>query len=154
MSNQVIADSEEQAEARQYSVNDMKVKLGNEELLKYLMPDNFAVGCRRPTPGNGYLEALTQKNVRVITEGIDQVVPTGVKLNNGETVEVDTIICATGFDLSFCPRFELIGRNGESIHETWKDIPEAYLSTAVAGFPNYFSKSVFNNQVTSRSELR
>lgn len=119
----------------------MKVKLGDDALLEHLMPDNFAVGCRRPTPGNGYLEALTQKNVRVITEAIDEVVPKGVKLSSGEIVDVDTIICATGFDLSFCPRFQLIGRNEESIHETWKDIPEAYLSTAVPGFPNYFSKS-------------
>lgn len=142
----VVADSAEQAEARQYSINDMKGKLGNDEnkLLRHLMPENFAVGCRRPTPGNGYLEALTQGNVRVVTEGIDKIVPNGLKLGgSGTTVEVDTIICATGFDLSFCPRFELVGRKGESIHETWKDIPEAYLSTAVAGFPNYFSTCVF-----------
>lgn len=124
----------------------MKTKLGegNEEILKHLMPDNFAVGCRRPTPGNGYLEALTRENVRVITDGIEQVVPTGIRFNDsGETVSVDTIICATGFDLSFCPRFPLIGRDGESIHETWKDLPEAYLSTAVPGFPNYFSKTYY-----------
>lgn len=129
----------------------MRVKLGNDEaLLRHLLPTDFAVGCRRPTPGNGYLEALTKDNVRVIyaEEGIDQVVPDGLRLSPGvssapasepTTVEVDAIICATGFDLSFCPRFELVGRGGESIHEAWKDVPEAYLSTAMPGFPNYFS---------------
>lgn len=133
----------------------MRAKLGNDEaLLQHLLPTDFAVGCRRPTPGNGYLEALTKDNVRVICaeEGIDQVVPDGLRLSLSSggssapatsseptTVKVDTIICATGFDLSFCPRFELVGRGGESIHEAWKDVPEAYLSTAVPGFPNYFS---------------
>ncbi|KAF7554696.1 hypothetical protein G7Z17_g2715 [Cylindrodendrum hubeiense] len=134
----IIADSEEQQEAKKYSRVEMTSKLNNEELLKYLMPENFAIGCRRPTPGNGYLEALTQNNVRVVTEEIDQIVSDGIQLKSSEIVKIDTLICATGFDLSFCPRFELIGRSGENIHEKWKDIPEAYLSLAVPGFPNYF----------------
>lgn len=41
----------------------MKQKLGGDtELAKKLMPD-FPVGCRRITPGDGYLEALTADNV-------------------------------------------------------------------------------------------
>ncbi|KAF5004440.1 hypothetical protein FDECE_9078 [Fusarium decemcellulare] len=134
----VIADSSEQQEARTYSVNEMRSKLNDEEILKYLMPENFAVGCRRPTPGNGYLEALTKDNVRVITDAIEEIVPYGVKLATSEIVQVDTLICATGFDLSFCPRFELTGRGGQTIAHKWKDMPEAYLSVAVPDFPNYF----------------
>ncbi|KAM5342246.1 hypothetical protein ACJ41O_013212 [Fusarium nematophilum] len=134
----VIADSAEQKEAREYSMNDMRTKLNDERILDYLMPKDFAVGCRRPTPGNGYLEALTKDNVRVITDGIGRLVPEGVELKSGEVIKLDTLICATGFDLSFCPRFKLIGRNEESIDEKWKELPEAYLSVAVPGFPNYF----------------
>lgn len=118
----------------------MKAKLKDERILKHLMPDNFAVGCRRPTPGNGYLEALVESNVNVVTEPIARVVPEGIQLKSGEILKVTTIICATGFDLSFCPRFSLIGRNGVAIAEQWKDTAEAYLSVAVPGFPNYFSK--------------
>ncbi|KAF3804193.1 putative sterigmatocystin biosynthesis monooxygenase stcW [Colletotrichum gloeosporioides] len=134
----VIADSADQKEAREYSSNEMRVKLKNEDILNYLMPKNFAVGCRRPTPGNGYLEALTKDNVRVVTKDIEKIVSKGIQLTNGEIIPVDALICATGFDLSFCPRFKLIGRDGESIDEKWKDVPEAYLSVAVPGFPNYF----------------
>ncbi|KAI8242842.1 FAD-binding monooxygenase [Colletotrichum sp. SAR 10_96] len=136
----VIADSADQKEAREYSSNEMRVKLKDEDILNYLMPKNFAVGCRRPTPGNGYLEALTKDNVRVVTNDVEKIVPDGIRLTNGEIIPVDTLICATGFDLSFCPRFKLIGRDGESIDEKWKDVPEAYLSVAVPGFPNYFSE--------------
>ncbi|KAH7010394.1 cyclohexanone monooxygenase [Ilyonectria destructans] len=134
----IIADSDEQQEAKEYSRKEMTSKLNDEKLLKHLMPEDFAIGCRRPTPGNGYLEALTKDNVRVVTEEIDQVVSDGIQLKSTEIIKVDALICATGFDLSFCPRFDLIGRNGEDIHEKWKDLPEAYLSLAVSDFPNYF----------------
>jgi cation diffusion facilitator CzcD-associated flavoprotein CzcO len=110
------------------------------ELLKHLIP-KFAVGCRRPTPGNGYLEALGKDNVRVITEEIQEILPEGIKLTTGETVPVDVFICATGFDISFCPRFPLVGQNKKELSEQWRDKPTAYLSLAAENMPNYFSKS-------------
>ncbi|KAH8901422.1 cyclohexanone monooxygenase [Thozetella sp. PMI_491] len=133
----VIADSDAQKEARAYSIQEMKNKLKDEGLQKHLIPTNFAVGCRRPTPGNGYLEALVEPNVRVITDNIAEIVPNGIKLDTGEIVEIDTLVCATGFNLSFHPRFKLTGRGGEVIQDKWKRKPEAYLSVAAPGFPNY-----------------
>ncbi|PWY84381.1 cyclohexanone monooxygenase [Aspergillus eucalypticola CBS 122712] len=134
----VIVDSKEQAEAREYSIRDMTTKLGNDpRLVKALLP-NFAVGCRRPTPGNGYLESLTKENVRVVTDNISKVVPEGIVLSTGEVLKVDSFICATGFDMSFAPRFDLVGRDGKRLTEQWKEKPTAYLSLAAANFPNYF----------------
>ncbi|KAI9870993.1 MAG: hypothetical protein M1830_003547, partial [Pleopsidium flavum] len=134
----IIKDSPEQAEAKRFSINEMKTKLNHDEhLVKHMVPD-FAVGCRRPTPGNGYLEALTKPNVRVVTDRIEKVVPEGIMLSTGELLKVDAFICATGFDISFCPRFSMVGRNAVSLAEQWKDKPEAYLSLAAANFPNYF----------------
>lgn len=119
----------------------MKTKLGQDSpLLQHMIP-KFAVGCRRPTPGNGYLEALTSPKVRVITDEIAEVVPEGIKLTTGETVGVDVFICATGFDISFAPRFPLIGRKGIDLRDQWKKRPGAYLSLAAANMPNHFSKS-------------
>jgi cation diffusion facilitator CzcD-associated flavoprotein CzcO len=119
----------------------MTTKLkNNERLIKHMIPD-FAVGCRRPTPGNGYLEALNAPNVRVVTDMIEEVVPEGIRLSTGEVLKVDAFICATGFDISFWPRFELIGQDGVSMKQKWQKKPEAYLSLAVDKFPNYFSES-------------
>jgi hypothetical protein len=115
--------------------------LHDEHLTKTLVP-NFPVGCRRITPGMGYLKALNAPNVRVIGDEIQEIVPEGLKLANGELIEVDAIICATGFDVSFVPRFPLIGENG-NLQEVWKkELPSAYLSCMVPGLPNYFSKSL------------
>ena len=120
----------------------MKSKLGeNTRLIERLIPD-FGVGCRRPTPGNGYLEALCQENVTVITDEIQKISEDGIVLTTGDVLSVDVIICATGFDISFSPRFPLIGREGLSLSEHWQKTPEAYLSLAVEHFPNYFSKSL------------
>ncbi|RHZ62629.1 hypothetical protein CDV55_105871 [Aspergillus turcosus] len=134
----IIRDSPEQAEAVRFSINEMKRKLGeNSPLLKYLIP-TFAVGCRRPTPGNGYLESLSKDNVRVVTDSISEIVPEGIKMTTGEVIAVDMFICATGFDISFRPRYPVIGRNGIGLSDQWKQKPSGYLSLAVPNFPNHF----------------
>jgi cation diffusion facilitator CzcD-associated flavoprotein CzcO len=117
----------------------MTTKLkGDQKLIKHMIPD-FAVGCRRPTPGNGYLEALTDPKITVIADEISEIVPEGIKLTTEEVIKIDTFICATGFDISFAPRFPLIGKNGISLAEQWKTRPEAYLSVSATNMPNYFS---------------
>ncbi|KAH8898645.1 steroid monooxygenase-like protein [Thozetella sp. PMI_491] len=128
----------EQAAAVKFSTEDMTRRLGKDSPLLDVIIPNFAVGCRRPSPGNGYLEALSQPNVNVITgKEIVRVEPKGLVTETGELIEVDTIICATGFDLSYKPRFPIVGRNGTNLQEVWKDRPTAYLSLAVADMPNY-----------------
>ena len=118
----------------------MKKMLGEDEkLCKLLIPD-FALGCRRMTPGHSYLRALTQPNVQLRRSEIKRFVEDGIELSSGEVLKVDTIVCATGFDTSFCPRFPIIGRNGVNLQDRWKkETPKAYMSCAVDGVPNYFS---------------
>ncbi|OBT89187.1 hypothetical protein VE02_01661 [Pseudogymnoascus sp. 03VT05] len=134
----IIRDSEEQEEAKRFLTHEMTTKLAaKKSLVEHIVPD-FAVGCRRPTPGNGYLEALIDPKVRVVTDEIPEIVPEGIKLVTGEVIKVDTFICATGFDISFAPRFPLVGRNGINLATQWKTRPEAYLSMAAANTPNHF----------------
>ncbi|KIV97955.1 hypothetical protein PV10_01650 [Exophiala mesophila] len=107
------------------------------KLIKAIIP-TFTAGCRRLTPGPGYLESLTASNVSVITDKIVRVVPEGIITSTGELIEVNAIVCATGFDVSFRPRFPIIGRNG-NLQDIWaKQLPAAYMSCAVAHMPNYF----------------
>lgn len=138
--SQTLKDSPVQAFARSKVVEYMTAMLGGDEVLcKKLIPD-FPLGCRRMTPAPGYLQALTQPNVSVVTEGMARVVPEGIQLESGEVLAVHAIICATGFDLSFCPRFPLVGRQG-NLQDIWRrEVAKAYMSCAVAGLPNYFSE--------------
>lgn len=121
---------------RQY----MTVMLGGDERLCEMLIPTFPLGCRRMTPAPGYLESLRASNTRLVPGGVSKVVPDGIELESGEVIHLDSIICATGFDLSFLPKFDLVGRNG-NLKDIWRDsTPKAYMSCAVAGMPNYFCK--------------
>ncbi|KEY72241.1 hypothetical protein S7711_00240 [Stachybotrys chartarum IBT 7711] len=119
-------------------------QLGDSEkarhIAAHLIP-SFPVGCRRITPGPGFLKALMRENVESVWGSICRVTETGIQASeNGEHREFDVIVCATGFDYSYIPRFTLRGRNGADLSQRWRnDPPEAYLATAIAGFPNYFT---------------
>ncbi|KAI0154842.1 hypothetical protein GGR57DRAFT_502038 [Xylariaceae sp. FL1272] len=117
----------------------MKMCLGGDEkLCKALIP-TYPLGCRRMTPAPGYLETLRKPNTDVITEGIASIVPDGIQLESGEIIKLDAIICATGFDTSFTPRFPLVGRNG-NVQDIFKnEVPRSYMSCALSGLPNYFT---------------
>jgi hypothetical protein len=106
------------------------------ELLSFVIP-NFAPGCRRLTPGPGYLEALTKDSVEVITEPIVEVTESGVRLTSGRAIELDALVCATGFQVDRGPAFDVVGRGGLTLAQRWARFPESYLSVAIDGFPNY-----------------
>ncbi|CAK7214509.1 hypothetical protein SCUCBS95973_002171 [Sporothrix curviconia] len=106
------------------------------DIFNLIVPD-FAPGCRRLTPGKGYLEALMEPNVEVLAEAVKGVDATGVITATGRHLDVDVIVCATGFKVSEPPPFSVRGRNGLELADRWGDIPESYLSVAVDGFPNY-----------------
>lgn len=141
----MLVNGAEAAErARTEATSSMLGLLGPkaEEMAEQLIPD-FPVGCRRITPGVGYLESFSEPNVRVITNAIiNNIDENGIQMASGEHLAVDAIICATGFDVSFSPRFPITGRDGAQLKDIWTAprIPQAYLSMAIPKFPNYFSK--------------
>lgn len=51
---------------------------------------------------------------------------------------MDVLICASGFDTSFRPRFPIFGREELNLQDFWADMPKSYLGIAVSGFPNFF----------------
>ncbi|KAL4957625.1 hypothetical protein BDW69DRAFT_200462 [Aspergillus filifer] len=108
----------------------------NPHLIEKLIPD-YELGCRRLSPGDGYLEAMQAENASFIFDPIARITPKGILTSAGEE-EYDLIVCATGFNTSFIPPFQLIGRDGRKLSKEWKDVPKAYFSMCAAGFPNYF----------------
>ncbi len=143
--NRVIADSPGQQQAQDLFRKSMTERLGNSEKGKrvaQLLVPSFPVGCRRQTPGPGFLEALIQDNIEMRWDDIDQITERGIQTRSGIEIEYDVIVCATGFDTSFQPAFRLEGRNGVNMAEKWTDdIPKAYLGMCVPDFPNYFCTS-------------
>ncbi|KUM56765.1 hypothetical protein ACN42_g10429 [Penicillium freii] len=115
----------------------MRERLGNDqELCDKLIP-HYELGCRRATPGDGYLEALREKNAKVNVNPIVQITESGIQTTHEHT-EFDIIVCATGFDVSFRPSWTVQGRNGYQLNLAWSDSPEAYFGITAPNTPNYF----------------
>lgn len=133
-----LKDSEMQKLAREDFTALMQEKLAKKpQILKSLLP-TFNVGCRRLTPGPGYLEALVEDNVDFIDTPISKAYATGLVLQNGEHKELDVVVCATGFQASAPPPFPVIGKDGQTMKDKFEPYPETYMSVATDGFPNYF----------------
>lgn len=110
----------------------------NPELADHMIPQ-FALGCRRMTPGSDYLSSLCRENVQVVRDSVTRVTKEGVVDGSGTEHKVDVIVCATGFDNSK-PPYEIIGRDNRKLAEEWSESPQGYLSIMAEGFPNMFCK--------------
>ncbi|KIW99944.1 uncharacterized protein Z518_10872 [Rhinocladiella mackenziei CBS 650.93] len=135
----ILNGTPEAESAKVFARNEMTQKLGStkQELLDAIIPKDFGVGCRRPTPGNGFLEALNHDTVHVFTQPMREIIPNGFVDSDGKEHEVDAIICATGFDTSWIPRFP-VEANGYSIAKMWAGEATSYISLGVPHMPNYF----------------
>jgi len=73
----IINGLKAQEEVRDYSENEMKQHLKDRpDLVEHVMPTTFFVGCRRPVPGNGYLEALQGPKTIVYTGQLQRITET------------------------------------------------------------------------------
>jgi len=112
---------------------------GDEDYIAKLTPD-YPPYARRMIVDNGWYAALKRPNVELITEGVSELSAKGVVTSDGTTIEVDTVIAASGFNVErYLWPSEYLGRGGQSIETLWKATgPHAFLGMLVPGFPNLF----------------
>jgi cation diffusion facilitator CzcD-associated flavoprotein CzcO len=116
----------------------LKKAVKDRSLRAKLTPD-FRLGCKRIMPSNEWYPTLTQPNVELVTETIEEIRPRSIVTADGVEREVDTIVCGTGFHVADTPYARrLRGKDGRLLSEVWQGGAEAYLGTTVAGFPNLF----------------
>ena len=86
-----------------------------------------------------FYPALLRDNVELVPRAVTRVTPTGVVDSEGVEHALDVLVLATGFQpANFLAHLEVVGRNGQSIHDYWSGEPRAMLGTVVAGFPNFY----------------
>lgn len=96
-------------------------------------------GCHRPLVTNKFYPMFNRPNVELITEPIERITERGIATRDGREHAVDTIVCATGFDVGrFLSAIEVTGRGGLRLDDVWRDGAMAYRGIAVPGFPNAF----------------
>jgi cation diffusion facilitator CzcD-associated flavoprotein CzcO len=150
----LLKDSPQQAGAFKAFTEQMKNRLNNDPWLCAKLVPTFEVGCRRLSPGDNYLDALLKDNVKAVFDPIQEITEKGIRTHgDAEEQEFDIIICATGFDVSFRPSWDVQGKDGIKLAEQWKDHPEAYFGTCVPNMPNYFTINGPNSPLAHGSLL-
>lgn len=126
--------------AERFAVANLHAGVKDPALRAKLRP-SYRMGCKRILMSNTYYPALARPNVEVITDGIREVTADGVVGNDGVERPVDAIVFGTGFDVhDYLGALRCRGRGGRDLGALWAEQgAEAYLGTAVAGFPNFFS---------------
>ncbi|KAL4916779.1 hypothetical protein BDW62DRAFT_101031 [Aspergillus aurantiobrunneus] len=99
--------------------------------------------ARRPVCDTGYFEQFNRSNVDIVDiaqNPIVELTAEGIRLSNGTVHQLDVIICATGYDAFDGPykQIDIVGCNGLSLKDHWKNGPSTNLGLAVASFPNLF----------------
>lgn len=108
-------------------------------VLKAKLTPDYPIGCKRILVSDDYYQALARDNVELITEGVKEITPTGVRTAEGAEHACDVLVYGTGFvTTDFIAPIEIKGAGGNTLSEAWKDGAEAYLGVTVAGFPNLF----------------
>ena len=104
--------------------------------------------CKRPCFHDEYLQTFNRDNVTLVDtrgRGVERITESGVVVD-GVTYELDCLIFATGFEVGtdYCRRtgFELIGRDGVTLTEQWRDGVRTFQGLCANGFPNCFIESI------------
>ncbi len=124
-----------------------------------LCPKDYPIGTKRLCVDSGYYETFNRPTVRLVdlrTKPITTVTETGIDFA-GESIEVDAVVFATGFDAmtGAMVSVDIAGRDGQQLKDEWAAGPTTYLGLMAAGFPNLFmvtgpgSPSVLSNMAVS-----
>jgi cation diffusion facilitator CzcD-associated flavoprotein CzcO len=125
-------------QAERLGMKHMHTQIADATMRAKLTP-SYSLGCKRVLLSDDFYPALTQENVELVTEHISELRAHSIVTSDGVEREIDTLILATGFHVTDMPIARLVcGRGGQSLADAWRDGPQAYLGTTVAGFPNLF----------------
>jgi hypothetical protein len=88
---------EQKASKKFYSAQMAEVLGRDEVLCKALIPQ-WSLGCRRLTPGVGYLQAIKDPKVTIVREALAEMSQDSAISAAGVAHKIDVLICASGFN--------------------------------------------------------
>ncbi|OSC38816.1 flavin-containing monooxygenase [Mycobacterium decipiens] len=110
--------------------------------------------CKRPCFHDEYLQTFNRDNVSLVDtrgRGVDRITESGLVVD-GLAYELDCLIFATGFEVGtdYCRRtgFTLIGRDGVTLTDKWRDGVRTFQGLCANGFPNCFIESIAQSGLT------
>jgi cation diffusion facilitator CzcD-associated flavoprotein CzcO len=114
----------------------LRRQVRDRQLRAKLRPD-YPIGCKRLLFSSDWYPTLVQANVDLVTEGVVEVLPEGVRSADGTVHQADVIIYGTGFAATeFLAPMKVLGVGGIALDDAWSDGARAYFGICVPGFPN------------------
>ncbi|MFL1397087.1 flavin-containing monooxygenase [Acinetobacter baumannii] len=137
----IATNMEANIEAQNFIKGKIAEIVKDPAIAQKLMPQDLY--AKRPLCDSGYYNTFNRDNVRledVKANPIVEITENGVKLENGDFVELDMLICATGFDAvdGNYVRMDIQGKNGLAMKDYWKEGPSSYMGVTVNNYPNMF----------------
>lgn len=108
--------------------------------LRAKLTPSYRIGCKRILLSSTYYPALAEPNVDVVASGLTEVRGSTVVAADGTEAEVDAIIFGTGFHVTDMPIADrVVGAEGITLAESWKDGMQSLRGATAAGFPNWMT---------------
>lgn len=113
--------------SEEHSRQWVQARVRNKEHLKDMLP-TYPLSCRRVVLSNEYYDAMERVNVTLLSKGVEEVSGSTLILEDGSAIEVDAIVCCTGFT----------SKRLQTVHGLWGSPYHSYLGIMSAGLPNLF----------------
>lgn len=143
-----FSDLMQNEEANEQVAEFVRGKIGeivkNPITAEALKPRGYPIFARRPCLDSSYYETYNLPQVHLIDllndDDIVEITEKGVRLRKGGEIELDMLILATGYDglTGALLNFDVVGRDGRTVKDKWKDGARSHLGLMMEGFPNLF----------------
>ncbi|MDX3851312.1 NAD(P)/FAD-dependent oxidoreductase [Streptomyces sp. AK02-01A] len=108
--------------------------------LRARLTPSYRIGCKRILLSSTYYPALVRPNVELVASGLSEVRGSTLVAADGTETEADAVIFGTGFHVTDMPIAErVVGADGITLAEAWKDGMESLRGATAAGFPNWMT---------------
>lgn len=117
---------------------NLRFSVKDKKLREKLRPD-YKVGCKRIIINKTFYDAVQRDNVELVTDGIVEITPKGIRTKDGREHELDVLVLSTGFhNFNFMRPMDMRGKDGLTIDEAWSKKIRTYRSLFMPNFPNNF----------------
>ncbi|CAH0357085.1 MAG: NAD(P)/FAD-dependent oxidoreductase [Sphingobium sp.] len=134
----VSGNPEKLEELRSVCLAYLQEQIADPVLRAKLTPD-FDPGCKRLLITGDYYKTVANSNVDIVTDSIESMDESGIVTGDGTHHDLDVVIWCTGYKMpNYHGPVHTTGLDGKALEDVWSDLPQAFRSVSVPGFPNYF----------------
>ncbi|MDR5799155.1 MULTISPECIES: flavin-containing monooxygenase [Caballeronia] len=141
------------AKATAIALKHLEDQVPDPELRRKLTPD-YEIGCKRILKSSDFYPALCRPNVDLVTDRIDYIDSDAIVTTDGVRHQLDALVLSTGFEATDLPIAKrIVGLGGRSLAKRWDQGAEAFATTSVSGFPNFFVLGGPNTGIGHNSQV-